>query len=265
MNYNSGKPNNWLALILGNSRLHWAWFQQDTLRETWDTRHLKIAVEPDQLPQTFLSASLLQQQLTQIPVCIASVVKKQTKLWQDYIELNLITLDHLGLLNTYPTLGIDRALAVWSGVETYNCPCLVIDGGTALTFTGVDQQRRLVGGAILPGLRSQLTGLRQNTPALPTALSTIKLSPALPKRWALDTEGAIASGIIHTAIAGIHSYIDDWQQQFPNSKLIFTGGDGELLAQYFSLQFPIAGRQIIVDHNLIFTGIKLACQNYLGS
>jgi len=44
-----------------------------------------------------------------------------------------------------------RALAVLGAGKKYGFPCLVIDAGTALTFTGVDRDKKLVGGAIDPG------------------------------------------------------------------------------------------------------------------
>ena len=254
--------DNWLALAIGNSRLHWAWFKHDILIENWHTPHLSVEVKPNQLPQDFLSSNLAKQylnqpNLTQLPVYLASVVSQQTKLWQNYTGLNLITLKDIDLKNIYSTMGIDRALAVWGAGETYSYPCLIIDGGTALTFTGVDRRKQLVGGAILPGLRSQLTSLRQKTAALPE----INLPQKLPPRWALNTDQAIASGIIHTSTAGIHSYIVDWQQQFPNSKVVFTGGDANLLAQYLYLQFPEIAQKTIIDPNLVFLGIRLVYQH----
>ena len=255
---NNTSFDNWLGLAIGNSRLHWAWFEQYTLIETWDTQHLSVAIKPNQLPRQFLASKLLEQQLTQIPVYLASVVPAQTKLWQNYADLRLVTLEDIELENIYPTLGIDRALAAWGAVETYSQACLVIDGGTALTFTGVDRQKRLVGGAISPGLRSQLTSLKQKT-----ALPEIELPHTLPQRWALNTDEAIASGIIYTTISGIFSYIADWQRQFPNNQVIFTGGDAELLWRYLHLQSPQVAQQIIVDRNLVFQGIQLVCQNHL--
>ena len=256
---NNTSFDNWLGLAVGNSRLHWAWFQQYTLIETWDTQHLSIAIKPHQFPQQFLANQLLEKHLTSIPVYLASVVPGQTKLWQNYADLRIVTLEDIELENIYPTLGIDRALAAWGAVETYSQACLIIDGGTALTFTGVDRQKRLVGGAISPGLRSQLTSLKQKTAALPE----IELPHTLPQRWALNTDEAIASGIIYTTISSICSYIVDWQRQFSNNQVIFTGGDGELLFQYLRLQSPQIAQQIIVDRDLVFQGIKLVCQNYL--
>ena len=248
---------NWLAIAVGNSRLHWAWFKRNTLIETWNTRHLSNIVEPHRLPQFFLSDNFARRMQNKTPVYLASVVPQQTQLWQNYSQLHLISLKDIRLTNIYPTMGIDRALAVWAANVIFSCPCLVIDGGTALTFTGVDSSRRLVGGAILPGLRSQLTTLQQKTAALPTTL----LPDTLPPRWALDTEQAIASGIVYTAIAGLYSYIIDWLDLFSHGKVIFTGGDGELLSSYLHLQYPTLASKTIIEPNLVFHGIKLVYQS----
>ncbi|MGL5835140.1 MAG: pantothenate kinase [Waterburya sp.] len=247
----------WLALVAGNSRLHWGWFKHHSLIDTWDTPHLGNKVKPRQLPQLFFPANFIQQGLLDIPVYLASVVSQQTNCWQNYEQINLINLPDIKLINLYPTMGIDRALATWGAIATYHQACLVIDGGTALTFTGADQQGHLIGGAILPGLRSLLRNLNQTTSALPK----VKLPDTLPPRWALDTDTAIASGILYTAIAGVHSYIVDWRAQFPDSKVIFTGGDGEILwrflQQHLQEQLPELAPQITVDPNLIFQGIRL--------
>ena len=244
---------NWLAVAIGNSRLHWACFKHDILSQRWDTPHLSTEISLNQLPLEFLSTHFRQQNSTKsLPVYLASVVPKQTKLWQNYTNLNLVTLKDVDLKNIYSNMGIDRALAVWGAGETYSYPCLIIDGGTALTFTAVDPQKRIVGGAILPGLWLQLTSLKQKTAALPE----ITLPKTLPSRWALDTELAIASGVIHTQIAGIHSYIVDWQRKFPNSKVVFTGGDADVLAQYLNIQFPEIASPVIIDQNLVFWGMK---------
>ncbi len=144
-------------------------------------------------------------------------------------------------------------MAIWGAAETYGYPCLVIDGGTALTFTGVDPQRQLVGGAILPGLKTQFKSLQQTTAALPE----ITLPQALPTRWALATDKAIASGVIYTVIAGIESFIVDWCQSFPQSIVVLTGGDAQILHHYLQNQFFKLPISTIVDRNLVFWGMKL--------
>ncbi len=248
--------DNWLALIVGNSRLHWGWFEGWNLINTWDSQHLSIAIDALQSLQQFISKEFLvsAENNDLLPIYLASVVPQQTALWQNYPSLQEIKLEDIALKNLYPTIGIDRALAVWGAGNTYGYPCLVIDGGTALTLTGVDNHQILIGGGILPGLHLQLTSLAQKTAALPE----IELDRTLPKRWALDTPEAIASGIIYSAIAGIQDFIVDWCDLFPNSSIVFTGGDAELLQHYLSLRYPQIATQTKLDRDLIFYGIKLA-------
>ena len=249
--------------MIGNSRLHWALFVDDTLTAAWDTNHLSAAVVEQLLqdwasgimPVAILPPQLVEQQWeipSQLPLYIASVVPAQTKLWQTYPAAQVITLADLPLQRLYPTLGIDRALAVLGAGETYGYPVLMIDAGTALTFTGANDQRQLIGGAILPGLGLQLKTLAQQTAALPTT----QLPSQLPTRWAMETSGAIESGVIYTILAGIQDFIAHWQQQFPDSQITLTGGDSDLLLKYLQVQFPETAAWIIVDPHLIFRGIR---------
>jgi type III pantothenate kinase len=164
-------------------------------------------------------------------------------------QAQIITLADIPLKNLYPTLGVDRALALYGAGESCGYPCLVIDGGTALTFSGVDGDRQLIGGAILPGLGLQFRMLAQNTAALPK----VHLPDSLPPRWAMDTQGAIASGILRTVLAGVIDFIQAWQQQFPTGAIAITGGDGAWLYQQLSQQnYP--GIQYVPD--LIFLALQ---------
>lgn len=239
----------WLALAIGNSRYHWAWFIDQELQESWHSEYVSMDSWPQQLvlPDNFATYLKIQQlQLTDIPIYLASVVSTQTKLWQPHVQ-KVITLADVPLLNLYPTLGIDRALAAYGAGQQYGYPVLVIDGGTALTLTGIDSDRRLVGGAICPGLGLQLQSLNAGTAALPKLL----MPTTLPPRWATDTSVAILSGVLHGSIASLHSFIQDWHQQFPDSPVFTTGGDGERLQHYLQQeQVPI-----IFSATLVLQGI----------
>ena len=243
----------WLGLVVGNSRLHWAFFKGNILQEAWNTSHISQEITSSHslskiLPKQYQSIICNNP----ITIYLASVVAAQTALWRNYPHLKYITLADISLANMYSSLGIDRALNLYGAGETYGYPCLVVDGGTALTFTGVDRNKVFQGGAILAGLRSHFTSLHQQTAALPL----INISASLPPRWALDTEQAIFSGIIYTSIAGVYSYIRDWLAQFPDSSIVFTGGDGELLCSYLQTLYPEIIKPVIVDQNVVFWGIR---------
>lgn len=213
--------------MVGNSRLHWAEFVGECLTKTWHSQHGDF---PEIQPESLI---------------FASVVPEQTALIrQRFPAAQEITLGDIPLKNLYPTLGIDRALGVWGAGQIYGFPCLVIDGGTALTFSGVDGDRRFVGGAILAGLRLQFQILAQGTAALPEVV----LPETLPNRWAMDTHPAITSGILHTVLAGIKDFIQAWQRDYPQAAIVLTGGDGQWLSQHLP--------EIIYEPDLIFLALQ---------
>jgi len=252
--------NLWLGLMIGNSRLHWALFVDNTLNSAWDTDHLSesdmqqlaktntIPLSPSSSRPIFLSPNL------PITLVLASVVPSQTKLWQTYPNVRLITLNNIPLKGMYPTLGIDRAIALYGAGKTYGFPILVIDAGTALTFTGADAHQCLVGGAILPGLSLQFTSLGQNTGQLP--LLETRLITSLPPRFAMNTTEAIQSGVIYTLLAGIKDFIQAWLSLFPESKIAITGGDGNFFQNFLQNHIPEITEKLILEKNLIFLGME---------
>ena len=239
-----------IGLSIGNSRYHWAWFLNTQLQLSWDTEYLTI----DRFSQLFpidLQSIIKTHQLKidLIPIYLVSVVSNQTEIWQHLPQVKQITLSDIPLINLYPTLGIDRALTTFGAGEIYGYPVLVIDGGTALTITGIDENQCLVGGAILPGLRLQLHSLATGTAALPA----VELPQQLPLRWSDNTPGSIASGILHTVSSGISDFIQDWQQLYPQSQIVFTGGDGAALINYLQVNLL---NSVKLDCDLLFHGLS---------
>ncbi|MBT9313315.1 pantothenate kinase [Leptothoe kymatousa] len=244
----------WLALVIGNSRWHWAWFQEMNLRWVGHAphRHQSPATSlntllPDHAPPELHAIS--SQPLT---VWAVSVVPAQ----RAYLNrpLNVHWIQQLPLKNIYPTMGLDRRVSLWGAGQHYSWPVLVIDSGTALTFTaGADASFK--GGAILLGLRSHFRALHHYTAALPP----IEPPTDLPPPWAMTTPDAIQSGVLYPLLAGIHHYIQTWQQQYPNTNLIFTGGDGEYLHRlyqtYLQQQNQVLHNRTWFDANLMFWGI----------
>lgn len=266
----------WTALVIGNSRLHWAQFSGDKLQQTWNTPHLSKDVV-DQLIEhrlNFAAAALthlvdqplLAVHLESPELWIASVVPEQTQHWQRYPFAQVVTLEQVPLQGMYPTFGLDRALAVWGAIATVGSPVLVVDAGTALTFTGANEHHQLVGGAILPGLRLQFQALDQSTAALPHVQPST--TEPLPPRWAMNTVDAIASGVIYTVLAGLHAFIQDWWRQFPESAVVLTGGDGDRLHHYLQqieadperFQANLTSR-VLVDPSLAFWGMRAIREN----
>ncbi|PSB05041.1 pantothenate kinase [Merismopedia glauca] len=243
----------WLALCIGNSRYHWGWFQGNILIETQDTGHLGAEGQRGRGAEDgALKAAIPWKEIPDTtPIYLASVVPEQTNIWLNYPNLSQIKLEDIPIFGIYPTMGIDRALAIFGASKVYGAPVLVIDAGTALTFTGVNAELELVGGAILPGLNLQFECLSKNTAALPQGT----IPTTLPPRWATDTSQAIQSGIIYTILAGIKDFIEDWQAEFESSKVVITGGNSSIIYQLYSQTSPIQ-TNLLTDSQLVFWGFK---------
>lgn len=233
------KSDYWLGLMIGNSRLHWSKFQREKLIKTWETDHLS-------------REEIIKNWQEKYPLYFASVVPQQTELWQPIPQSTQLTLSQIPIADLYPSMGIDRALAALGAGETYGFPVLVIDAGTALTLTAINPERKLLGGAILPGLTMQFQSLQQRTAQLPGLI----LPSDLPSLWATDTKTAIESGILYVLLAGIKHFIEDWYAQYSQGAIALTGGDADILLNYINTQYPSLARRIVIDKNLIFWGMR---------
>ncbi len=263
----------WLALVVGNTRLHWGYFDEGVLSATWHTDHLSTpaAKKASDQPYSQNAWSLindlsnqqgalpyLQEISSFVELWLASVVPNQTRLWEQAVsDVRIVRRSHIPLKNIYPTFGIDRAINLLGAKQTIGLPALVIDSGTALTLTaGVDDS--VYGGAILPGLRLQLESLSQQTaglrPLRPADIATVQ---KLPERWASDSEGAIASGIAYGLTSTCIDYITNWWGQFPSGAVVLTGGDGPLIYQYLNQRTPEIASRVLVDSDLMFAGMQV--------
>ncbi|WP_052050419.1 pantothenate kinase [Leptolyngbya sp. KIOST-1] len=278
----------WLALIIGNSRWHWGTFEGDGSEPapqgtrwlgSWHTTPLSedqvqilqrhhFAPEAWRqidrqvtLPPAFIAGETTWP--APIDLWLAAVVEAPVAWLANYPTLHPVTLGAVPLRDTYPTLGIDRALALVGAGDRWGWPVLVVDCGTALTFTaGVDQ--RLIGGAILPGLRSQFRALHAHTDQLPALDLDLSLSP-WPQRWATDTAGAIASGILHTQLAGIRDFIAAWRADWPTGAVVLTGGDGTAIHGALTAQTPNPAQGIHLDPDLGFWGLEVCYRQGVGA
>ncbi|MGB7487446.1 MAG: pantothenate kinase [Phormidesmis sp.] len=273
----------WLALVIGNTRLHWGYFHQGSFSGDWHTPHLTSDIvmrlkhagfqakgwqsERDWMGKlTPLERSALPTAAVSLEnVWIASVVPTQSAIWLDCEEpAKIVERSHIPLSNLYSTLGIDRAINLLGAGKLNGWPALVIDAGTAITLTaGTD--RSVYGGAILPGMRLQSEALTQKTAVLGNYMPAVDSPPseiALPSRWALSTESAIASGLIYGITATVIDYLCAWWQQFPTGKAWLTGGDAPLLQQYLQQRTPALSTRVQVERNLMFYGMSAYRENF---
>jgi type III pantothenate kinase len=94
------------------------------------------------------------------------------------------------VLNPYE-IGSDLVANAMAAYDKFRQTCIVVDFGTALTFTTISGEGKIVGVSIVPGLRTALRSLTQNTAKLfdvPLEMPSSALG--------INTVTAIQSGIV---------------------------------------------------------------------
>ena len=206
------------ALLIGNSRWHWAQRQGNTVRiDHGPPEPGRIGTNP--------------------PVWAAvGPVPEPLMAHQDL----RIRLEDVPLPQAPPWLGVDRALGAWmawrcSQEQQLDCSrgLLLVDAGTVLSLTRVAPDGCFAGGQLIPGYRLQLRAMAQGTMGLP---STQELSgdgvadDVIPRQtFPYQTLAAMQRGVLEAMLATIAA-----AQQHSQGLLWICGGDAALLKRHWS-------------------------------
>ena len=151
------------------------------------------------------------------------------------------------------TLGYDRLAACAGACDKYpKSNILVIDAGTAITFDFVNDKAQYLGGCISPGLNMRFKALNQFTQKLPH-LSINQEFNLIGK----NTNDAVISGVQNGIVFEVDSYINNIRNQYPNLKVVLTGGDAifihKFIKNHADLQPEILleGLNSILEFNLL--------------
>lgn len=134
-----------------------------------------------------------------------------------------------GLINRYEkpeALGSDRLCNIVAAYQLYGGNCIVIDFGTATTFSVIVDDGEFLGGLICPGIKVSTDALIENTAMLP------KVDYIKPEHVVCaNTADSIRSGVIN-AYVGQVSYIVQRIEQELGRKMtvIATGGMSDMIA-----------------------------------
>lgn len=151
------------------------------------------------------------------------------------------------VLNPYE-IGSDLVANALAAYVRFKQNCIVVDFGTALTFTTVSHTGKILGVAIAPGLKTAIKSLSQNTAKL------FEVPLEMP-------ESALGKNTVHAVQAGILlGYEGLVSSMLRRIKLELGEGDcstvatGGLSAIITSIQSEFS----LVDKNLTLNGLKIA-------
>lgn len=117
-------------------------------------------------------------------------------------------------------LGTDLYANGVAAYHRYDQSVIVVDFGTALTFTSIDKDGILQGVAIAPGLKTAIKALSGNTAQLPEVKLQTPSSPI-----GKNTNEAIRSGILHGYVGLVKHMISETKHALGGEvKCVATGG-----------------------------------------
>jgi type III pantothenate kinase len=124
--------------------------------------------------------------------------------------------------------------------------CVIVDFGTATTFTAVSETATFMGVAIAPGVNLAASALAGGTAQLPQIRLTV------PERAiGTNTVHAIQSGVLLGYVGLVSTMIDRIQQEIGvSAQVLATGGLSSVIA-------PMTGRFSQIDPWLTLDGIRL--------
>ncbi len=151
------------------------------------------------------------------------------------------------------SVGADRIVNALAAIERLGPDAVVVDFGTATTFDCVCD-KRFIGGAIMPGLRTSADQLTRRAAKLPAT----ELAPptmVIGRR----TEDCIQAGVLYGAADAVDGMIARIRAEWPSAgspKVVATGGIARIVA-------PLTKTIESVEPALTLIGLRVAA-GHLG-
>ncbi len=245
-----------LTIDIGNTNIVFGVANQNKWLKIWriQTDLFKTADEYEVIFRAlFTSSGVIEGEITR--TVLSSVVPS---LIRPFKEMLGHLLDHVPFLvepSVYKKLPVEILSADEIGTDIvadataafirYGGPCMVIDFGTALTFTTISESGKILGVAIAPGLMTALKSLTGNT----AQLRDVQLV-APPSVLGDNTIHAIQSGIVLGFAGLVDSMVARTESELSGKLIVIaTGGLSSVLND-------ISTRIQIVDENLTLDGLR---------
>lgn len=246
-----------LALDIGNSDITVGLWKKNEWKHVW-----RVSSRPD-LPELYYGVKIRDyffesgEAVDQVnTIVLSSVVPAMTEkirsvtrslFERDPIVLGPKVYDKLPMkiLNPYE-IGSDLVANAAAAYFKYKQTCIVVDFGTALTFTTVSADGKIIGVSIAPGLRTAIRALSQNTAKLFDVPLEAPAS-ALGK----NTITAIQSGILIGYEGLVKNVVTKIQTELSTPCLVVaTGGLSSVIT-------PLGSFFNSIEPNLTLDGLRI--------
>lgn len=254
-----------LTIDIGNSDITIGLWRKDELKLVW-----RVPSRPEQpelffgvrIRDYFFEAGLSEKDVavTVLSSVVPALTDKIKNVVKTLFEREPITLGPhvypqlpIEVLNPYE-IGSDLVANALAAHLKYKQTCVVVDFGTALTFTTVSAQGKILGVSITPGLRTAIKALSQNTAKLFDVPLEMPQS-ALGK----NTVTAIQSGILFGYEGLVKNMVAKLREELgEDCPAIATGGLSSVIT-------PLKNFFHSVEPNLTLDGLRLVGEIYTST
>ncbi|HKM29447.1 MAG TPA: type III pantothenate kinase [Bacilli bacterium] len=244
-----------LCIDIGNTNIVFGVYKGDELVNSFilETNHFKTVDEYGLrfmemikymgYEQKAIAGVIIASVVPQLDGVFTNMILKYIKVEPLFVNTGIKTGINVKL-DSPKQLGADLLVGAVAAVNKYNAPIIVIDMGTAITFTYVNENKELLGGIIVPGIKTGYSSLIKKT----SRLEEVNLEE--PKSVVgKDTVSAIQSGMIF----GTSSLIDGLIRQIKNEKgdcpVVITGGESRFVLNSIK-------EKVYYEANLMLEGLK---------
>ncbi|WP_299456937.1 type III pantothenate kinase [uncultured Microscilla sp.] len=152
-------------------------------------------------------------------------------------------------------IGSDLVANAVAGYDMFKDNCIVVDFGTALTFTTVSTKGNILGVAIAPGLKTSIYALYRNTAKLPDIEIPLELPDSAIGK---NTEHALQAGVLLGYVGLVEHLIAHIRQELGgNCKVVATGGLSSVI-------IPLKQQFDAIEPMLTMDGLRLINEYILG-
>jgi type III pantothenate kinase len=246
-----------LAIDIGNSEITLGVWD----RNQW-THHWRISSRPDrpelfygvQLRNYFFESSLLPEQIKKI--VLSSVVPVLTEKMENVVftlfQKKSITMGPriysqlpVEVLNPYE-IGSDLVANSMAAFMKYKKTCIVVDFGTALTFTAISGEGKILGVSIAPGLKTAIHALSQNT----AKLFDVPLEMP-PSALGKNTITAIQAGVLLGYVGLVKTMVETIRKELNTECIVIaTGGLSSVIT-------PLNNFFDVIEPRLTLDGLRM--------
>lgn len=243
------------SIDAGNSNIVFAFY--DEVKQHWihefrvkTSKKLTVLSLEKSIHLFFLENEIKIDEIT--GVGISSVVPEVNQVLQQFCveylgeSCFLIGPESYGFLSVKTArpneIGSDLMCNAYAAFERMAGPCIVVDFGTALTFTVIGEDGQILGVNIAPGLKTAIKALFSNTSKLPE----VKLT--LPKSLlGKDTVHAIQAGVLYGYVGLVKEMLKGIQLELGyRCHIIATGGLSSILTS-LQQEFDLVDRYLTVE------------------